>query len=103
MLTLVDSQFAEKTEQKKRIAQQKKDLVNIIVLLSLIFIIIVIILILGRMRIKARSVMLEKDKLEMNLELRNKELTANVMSIMKKNETLSQIANRLKGIQKEAG
>ena len=92
----------DKAEQKKRIVQQRKDLINIIVLMSLIFIIIVVILLLGRMRIKARSVMLEKDKLEMNLELRNKELTANVMSIMKKNETLSQIANKLKGIQKEA-
>ncbi len=92
----------EKAEQKKRIIQQRKDLGNIIILLSLIFIIIFIILLLGRMRIKARTVMLEKDKLEITLELRNKELTANVMSIMKKNETLTQIANRLKGIQKEA-
>jgi len=92
----------EKAEQKKRIIQQRKNLGNVIILITLIFIIIFIILLLGRIRMKARSVMLEKDKLEINLELRNKELTANVMSIMKKNETLTQIASRLKGIQKEA-
>jgi len=92
----------EKEEQKKREVQQRRDMINIIILMSLVFIIIVIVLLLNRLRMKARSVLLEKEKLEMNLELRNKELTANVMSIMKKNETLSQIATRLKGIQKEA-
>jgi len=92
----------EKSEQKKRIAQQRKDLINIIVLISLVFIIIVIILLLGRMRIKARTVILEKDKLEMNLELRSKELTSNVISIMKKNEILSKVAVKLKIIQQEA-
>lgn len=92
----------QKEDQKQHIIQQRKDLINIIVLISLIFIIIVIILFLGRLRIKSRAMMLENDKLEMNLELRNKELTANVMSIMKKNETLSKIASKLKLIQKEA-
>jgi len=92
----------EKAEQNKRIEQQKKDVVIFIILISLVFIIVVIVLLMGRMRIKARSVKLEKEKLEMNLELRNNELTANVMSIMKKNEILTQIAKKLKGIQNEA-
>jgi tetratricopeptide (TPR) repeat protein len=102
-MTKLELQYElEKEEQKKQEAQRRKDLINVIVLISLIFIILVIVLLLNRMRMKAKSVLLEKDKLEMNLELRNKELTANVMTIMKKNETLTQIANRLKGIQKEA-
>jgi tetratricopeptide (TPR) repeat protein len=92
----------EKAEQKKRIAQQRKDMVTIIVVTSLIFVIIVIILLLSRMRIKSRTVKLENDKLELDLEIRSKELTANVMSIMKKNKSLWQIAKKLKTIQKEA-
>jgi len=92
----------EKAEQKKQIAQQRKDMITIIVMTSLIFIIIVIILLLSRMRIKARAAKLENDKLEMDLEIRSKELTANVMSIIKKNKALWQIAKRLKLIQQEA-
>ncbi len=92
----------DKAEQKNRIAEQRKDMIIIIVVTSLIFVIIIIILMLSRMRIKANSVKLENDKLEMSLELRSKELTANVMSIMKKNNTLWQIAKKLKVIQKEA-
>ncbi|RLD50528.1 MAG: hypothetical protein DRJ05_19510, partial [Bacteroidetes bacterium] len=92
----------EKAEQKKQIAQQRKDMITIIVVTSLIFIIIVIILLLSRMRIKARAAKLENDKLEMDLEIRSKELTANVMSIIKKNKALWQIAKRLKIIQQEA-
>lgn len=102
LATLELQYMLEKEEQQKKTAQQRKDLITIILVLSLLFIIIVVVLLMGRMRIKARSVILEKEKLEMNLELKNKELTANVMSIMKKNETLSQIANRLKSIQREA-
>lgn len=102
-LTILELQYAiEKEEQQKLAKQQRKDLVIIIVVLSLVFIIIVFVLFMGRMRMKAKSVLLEKEKLEMNLELRNKELTANVMSIMKKNESLSHIASRLKSIQREA-
>lgn len=102
-MSMLELQYAlEKESEKKKAVQQRKDLINIIVVITLIFIIIVIVLLLSRMRIKSRAVLLEKDKLEMNLELRNKELTTNVMAIMKKNETLSQIANKLKGVQKEA-
>jgi tetratricopeptide (TPR) repeat protein len=92
----------DKAEQKNRIADQRKNMIIIIVVTSLIFVIIVIILNLSRMRIKANSVKLKNEKLEMSLELRSKELTANVMSIMKKNNTLWQIAKKLKVIQKEA-
>ncbi len=102
-LSALEQQYeVDSIAQKRQIAQKRRNLIVIILVTSLIFIIIIIILMLSRMRIKARSVELENDKLEMSLELRNKELTSNVMSIMKKNNSLWQIARKLKSIQKEA-
>lgn len=102
-LAMLELQYRlEKNEQSRKASQQRKDLIIVIVGISLLFTVVFVILLLGRMRIKARSVLLEKEKLEMNLDLRNRELTANVMSIMKKNESLSQIAGKLKVIQQEA-
>ena len=102
-LSALEQQYElDSIAQKRQIAQKRRNLIVIILVTSLIFIIIIIILMLSRMRIKARSVELENDKLEMSLELRNKELTSNVMSIMKKNNSLWQIARKLKSIQKEA-
>ena len=92
----------DKKEQEKRIEQQRKDFIITIIVISMIFGMIVIVLIFFRQRIKARYVRLEKQKLEGELDFKNKELTSNVMSLMKKNEILTEISKKLRKVEKEA-
>lgn len=93
----------EKLDQEEKLKHQKRDYIYIIVGTSLLFIFIVtIILLVARQRIKAKNTIIEKKQLENELEMRNKELTSNVMALMKKNEILSEIADKLMDIRDEA-
>jgi DNA-binding NarL/FixJ family response regulator len=60
------------------------------------------VLILNQVRLKAKKSMLEKEKLEKELEFKKKELTLNVMSLMKKNEIFSDISEKLMDLAKES-
>jgi len=93
----------EKLNQEKKLKQQKRDYTYTIIGTSLLFILVVtIILLVALQQIKAKNTIIEKKQLENELELRNKELTSNVMSLMKKNEILSEIADKLMDIRDEA-
>lgn len=92
----------EKAEQQRQAEQQRKALVNIIIWISFVFIILFIIMLWLRMKLKAKAILLEKEKLAIDNELKSKELTSNAMNLMKKNETLTKIATRLKALQLEA-
>lgn len=92
----------DKKEQAKRIEQQRKDLFILIIIISLLLALIIIILILARQRVKAKNALLEQQRLEHEVEFKNKELTANVMSLMKKNEVLSEISDKLITIKNKA-
>ena len=91
-----------KKEQEKKIEQQRKDFIILIIIISLISGLIVIVLIFARQRIKAKNVRLEKQKIEVELDSRNKEFTTNVMYLMKKNEMLSGISEKLVQIENDA-
>lgn len=92
----------EKAEQQQLAELQRKKLVNIIIWISFVFAILFIIMLWLRMKLKAKAILLEKEKLVVDNELKSKELTSNAMSLMKKNETLTKIATRLKALQLEA-
>ncbi|NPD46456.1 MULTISPECIES: hypothetical protein [unclassified Lentimicrobium] len=51
-----------------------------------------------RKTLEQKNTLLEKEKLSKNLEFRNKELTTNVMYLLKKNEFISNISSKLKNI-----
>lgn len=91
-----------KKEQEKKIEQQRKDFIILLIIISLISGLIVIVLIFARQRIKAKNVSLEKQKIEVELNSRNKEFTTNVMYMMKKNEMLSVISEKLIQIENDA-
>ena len=92
----------EKIQHEKRIEQERKDLIVIIIIISLVLVIIVVISIFSRQRIKAKNTSLAKQKLEIELDSKNKELTTNVLYLMKKNEFLSEISGKLIEIENEA-
>ncbi|MEZ5083123.1 MAG: tetratricopeptide repeat protein [Bacteroidales bacterium] len=102
-LSMLEMQYQfEKIEHAIKVEQQRKKLVSLIIWVTLGFLVIFIILLWGRLKLKAKAISLEKEKLKTDLELRTKDLTSNAMNLMKKNETLTKIASRLKILQKEA-
>jgi TusA-related sulfurtransferase len=93
----------EKLNQERKLHQQRKDYTFIIIGTILLFLLILtIILLITRQRIKAKNTIIERKQLENELDMKNKELTSNVMSLMKKNEILSVIADKLMDIRNEA-
>ena len=89
-------------EKERKIAQQRKDFINIIIIILLVFSLAIILLVYARQRSKARATRLEKQNLEDKLEFRDKELTTNVIYLMKKNELLSRISSQLIELEKTA-
>ena len=92
----------EKLDKARQIDRQRKDDLMLLVIISLVSGLIIIVLAFSRHRIKAKKVLLEKQSIEKELEFKNKELTINLMSLMKKNEMLSDISTNLIEIEKGA-
>ncbi len=90
----------EKLDKARQIARQKKENLLIITILSLISGIIILVLIISRYRIKSKNITLEKQAVETELVFKNKELTINLLSLIKKNEMLSDISRNLAEIGK---
>jgi tetratricopeptide (TPR) repeat protein/DNA-binding CsgD family transcriptional regulator len=92
-----------KLEQENKIKQQRREYYYIIVGTGLVFLLVLlVIIIINRNRLKRKNQEIEKRKLESELEIRNKELASNVMTLMRKNEILSEIADKLMDIRSEA-
>jgi len=92
----------DKKQQEKNIKQQRKDFMVILVIISLVLVIIIVINIFTRQKIKAKNTLLAKQKLETELDSKNKEFTTNVLYLMKKNELLLEISEKLVQVEKEA-
>jgi tetratricopeptide (TPR) repeat protein len=102
-LTKLEAQYQfDKEQSKKTIAQQRKDYITIILIILLLSGIIILFLIWGRQKVKARNAILQKANLEKELEFKNKEMVLNVMSLMKKNEMLADLSEKLIRIEGEA-
>ena len=92
----------DKTEQAAKIERQRKNMAIAIITGCLLFSLIIIILISKQLRLKAKKMQLEKESHEKELDYKNKEMTLNVMSLMKKNEIFSSISEKLMIVAKEA-
>lgn len=92
----------EKNEQNANIARQRKNIAIMVISGCLIFSIIIILLILKQLRLKAKKLQLEKDSHEQELEFKNKEMVLNVLSLMKKNEMLADLSEKLIHIEEES-
>lgn len=103
MLTKLEAQYQFDKEQSQiAIAQQRKDFLTIILIILLFSGIIILFLIWARQKVKARNANLEKENLQKELEFKNKEMVLNVMSLMKKNEMLADLSEKLIQIDHEA-
>ncbi len=99
-----EEQKAQKLERELLKAEHsRKELKYILTILvaGLTILIIVFLYVLQHNRIrrkdlKQKNTLLEKEKLSKDLEFKNKELTTNVMYLLKKNEFISTISDKLK-------
>lgn len=92
----------EKNDKLVQIARQRKETFMIVIILSLTSGLIIILLLFSRHRFKTKSVILEKESIEKELEFKNKELTINFISLIKKNEMLAEISHKMTEIGKGA-
>lgn len=90
-------------EAKKEAAQKQKDFIYIISIIITIFIVIILILLFFNQRNKTQkveykrhSLKLEHENLQQILEHKNKEIATNVMYLLKKNEFITTVAEKLK-------
>jgi len=91
--------------QDKSIKEQKIKQLKIIITFGFIVItlisgLIIFLLIYSRQKIKIKNIILEKDKSEADLIFKSKELSLNLISLLKKNELISGIINNLNEIEK---
>lgn len=93
----------EKLEQENKIIRERRDFKFIIAGTAIVFLFILLVfIIITRNKLKAKNELIERRRLNSELEIRNKELASNVMALMRKNETLSEIADKLMDIRDEA-
>ena len=92
----------DKKEQTDRAEREKRTILNTAVIIALILSIIIILLIMNQLRLRAKKSKLEKEGLEKDLDFKKKELTLNVMSLMKKTEMLTELYHKIVQFGKEA-
>ena len=91
----------DKKEQQDLADRKRKTILNTSVIIVLVLIVVVILLILYQLRLKEKKTTIENDLLSKELGFKKKELTMHVMSLMKRNEMLSQVYKNIVEIEKE--
>ena len=95
-LTLLEMEFSyDKKQKEEKFMQQRKDFITVILILLVISGLITTLLLLSRQIVKTKNIRLEKQRLSDEIEFKNKELTLNVMNLIKKNEMMVDLTNRL--------
>ncbi len=96
ILSKLELQYVyEKKEFKRRLDQQAQNTIMYIIILSLLSGLVILGLILSKHRLRSKFVLLEKEKIESELNIKDRELTVNLISLIKKNEMLSDMSNKL--------
>jgi len=95
-LSQLELQYSfDKKEQEKKIIQQKHNFIIAIIIIILVLSFLIILLLFTRQKMKARNARLEQQRLQDEVEFKNKELTLNVMNLIKKNEILTEFSKKL--------
>ncbi|MNX80508.1 hypothetical protein D3C86_1121720 [compost metagenome] len=115
-ITRAEMQYKfDKENQAAKIAQNQRELIYSIIAVVLILGIIIVIIMYRLQESKAKiqqlakesaelsnkDLYLREDALKRELEFKNKELTTNIMYLLKKNEFNSEISNRLMELKKQ--
>jgi len=85
----------EKALKEQKIKQLKLYFILGIIILCLISFLVIFSLTYSRQKIKMENTVLEKEKVELDLKHKSKELSINLLSLLNKNEILAQISGKL--------
>lgn len=103
LLSKLELQYLnDKKEFRRKLEDQRKNNLTRVIIFGLVSGIIILILLLSRFRLKSKFIILEKEKIEVELHSKDKELTVNLISLIKKNEMLASISNKLIFFQQNA-
>ncbi|KAF5059116.1 MAG: tetratricopeptide repeat protein [Lentimicrobium sp.] len=91
----------EKLRKELYIKQMRTYYILGFVILTLTSLLLIVLLINSNQRIRNKNTLLEKEKAETELNIRNRELAINIMALIKKNEMLSTINDKLIQLKKE--
>jgi len=95
-MTQIQMQYEYEKKEEARLARQKSIRLIYVIILSIFVLSTVIIgLLYVLVKNKRKRELLEKEKLELDLEVKNKELITNVMYLVKKSELMNDISSRL--------
>ena len=95
-------QYENKLQEIKNKQQLREYNYKMITVISASILIIIIILLIFRQKIKSKNTALVRKQLELDLDHKNRELATNAMSILKSNETLTDISKTILQIKKQA-
>lgn len=93
----------EKMEKDFSQARQRRNTAIVIISVILAMSFVIIFLILKQLKLRAKKMQLEREGYEREITFKNKEMVLNVMSLMKKNEMLTGLSEKLIAIEKESG
>lgn len=85
----------DRLQTEKEISQKKLRMNYLLIIVGLISILIIMGLLVILAISRHKRISLEKGKLELDISVKNKELTTNVLYLLKKNELILDITNRL--------
>ncbi|MFZ2905465.1 MAG: tetratricopeptide repeat protein [Cyclobacteriaceae bacterium] len=90
--------FEKADTVQKQEQQQTRDryIITIIILTACLLVALLVVILI---RAKARQTELKRKNLLQDVEIKNKELTTNVMYLIRKNELINSVAERLMGVQ----
>ena len=95
-LSTLEMQYLfEKKEIERKQSQKAKDTILIITILSLISGLIILALAMSRFRLKSKYALLEQEKIRNELNIKKQELSLNLISLIRKNEMLSDVSDEL--------
>jgi tetratricopeptide (TPR) repeat protein len=92
----------EKKIRDEKIIEQRKNYIFLIILILAVSALTTTFFYLSRQWVKVKNISLEKDHLTKEIEYKNKELTINVMNLIKKNEFIVDLSEKLIDIEQQA-
>ncbi len=110
LLSVLELQMEYKNQKNRmelerkqvELSSQRKTLYLLLLSGIILFLIVVIYFIFRLQRTRARATRIEQQRLKEELDFKNREMTANVMALMKKNEILADISKKLLVVEKQA-
>jgi tetratricopeptide (TPR) repeat protein len=89
----------EKIAKEQKLRQLSNYFILGFIILGLISGLSIIVLFSSRQKIKIKNTLLEKEKAETNLKFKSKELSINLLALLKKNELITEISQKLSEIE----